>query len=101
MGGHIFDLTLRELRIFSRPSEVTLQLDNIVDPKYVGTKISRKQLEEENTLGTTFVDSSEQGSSASQSPSSEGSSNEEEEEEEKGMSPGEDGIASEDEQPTL
>ena len=83
---------------FSRPSKLRLQLDSIVDPKYVGTKVSRKQIDEENTLGTAFVDSFEQGSSASQSPSSEGNSGEEEE---KGLSSGEEGIASEDEQPTL
>ena len=98
LGGHIFILTLRGLRFFSRPSKLRLQLDSIVDPKYLGTKVSRKQLEEENTLGIAFVDSFEQGSSASQSPSSEGSSSEEEE---KGLSPDEEGIASEDEQPTL
>jgi protein AATF/BFR2 len=98
LGGHIFILTLRGLRFFSRPSKLRLQLDSIIDPKYVGTKVSRKQLDEENTVGTAFVDSFEQGSSASQSPSSECSSSEEEE---KGLPPGEEGIASEDEQPTL
>jgi protein AATF/BFR2 len=100
LGGHIFVLALRGLRCFSRPSELRLQLDSIVDPKYVGTKISRKQLEEDNALGTAFVDSLEQGTSASQSSSSEGSSGEEDEEE-KGLSPGEEEIASEDERPTL
>jgi protein AATF/BFR2 len=99
LGGHIFVLALRGLRWFSRPSKLRLQLDSIVDPKYVGTKISRKQLEEENALGTAFVDSLEQGTSASQSSSSEGSSGEEDEE--KGLSPGEEEIASEDERPTL
>jgi protein AATF/BFR2 len=99
LGGHIFVLALRGLRWFSRPSKLRLQLDSIVDPKYVGTKISRKQLEEENALGTAFVDSLEQGTSASQSSSSEGSSGEEDEE--KGLSSGEEEIASEDERPTL
>ena len=66
-----------------RPSTLRRHLDSVIDPKYVGVKTSRKQLEEEGALG----DSPDQYESASQSISSEESSSEEDEGEEKVQSP--------------
>jgi len=86
------------LRDFSRPSTLRLHLDSTIDPKYIGNKVSRKQLEEDDALGATSADSPEQGTTAFQSPSSEGSSSEDDEEE--ALSPGKEGIASENEQST-
>jgi protein AATF/BFR2 len=86
-------------RDLSRPSTLRRHLDSVIDPKYVGIKASRKQLEEDNSLGT-FVDSPEEGESASQFISSEGSVTEEDEGEEKVQSPGEKEEASEGEQST-
>jgi protein AATF/BFR2 len=100
LGGHLFIIALPGLRYSPRPSKLRAQLDSVVDPKYIGTKISRKKLEEENTFGTVLVDSLEEVTSAFQSPSSEDSSSEDDEEE-KGLSPGEEEIASEYEQPAL
>jgi hypothetical protein len=85
-------------RDFSRPSTLRRHLDSVLEPKYVGIKTSRKQLEEENSLGTVFADSPEQGESASQYMSSEGSPSEEDEKDEKVRSPGKKGEASEGEQ---
>jgi hypothetical protein len=88
------------LRNFSRPSVLRHNLDSVTDPKYFGTKTSRKQLQEENPLGTAFADSPER--SNSNSPSlSEGSSIEEDEVEEKALSPDEEKGGSEDEQSNL
>jgi protein AATF/BFR2 len=77
-----------------RPSTLRRHLDSVIDPKYVGVKTSRKQLEEDDALG----DSPDQDESASQSISSEGSASEEDEDEEKVQSPGKE--ASEGEQST-
>lgn len=74
-------------RKFSRFSTLRRHLDSAIDPKYVGIKTSRKQLEEDNGLGTIFVDSPEEGESASQFISSEGSASEEDEGEENVQSP--------------
>jgi protein AATF/BFR2 len=87
-------------RDFSRPSTLRRHLDSALDPKYVGIKTSRKQLEEDNSLGNIFVDSPEVGESASQFISSEGSASEEDEGEEKVQSPGRKEEASEGEQST-
>lgn len=67
-----------------RPSTLRRHLDSVIDPKYVGVKASRKQLEEDDALG----DLPDQDESASQSISSEGSASEEDEGEEKVQSPG-------------
>ncbi|KAI0305937.1 apoptosis antagonizing transcription factor-domain-containing protein [Multifurca ochricompacta] len=48
------------------------QLDSVVDPKYVGVKTSRKQLEEANTLGIDFEDSPGPGGPESRSATTEG-----------------------------
>lgn len=96
MGITLHSRPTRAKRI-SRPSTLRLHLESGVDPKYVGTKISRKQLEEDNALGTTSSDSHEKDTAAFQSPSSEESSSEDDEEE--ALSPGEEEIASENEQP--
>jgi protein AATF/BFR2 len=99
---HIHTCLVRiKSRDFSRPSTLRRHLDSVLDPKYVGVKTSRKQLEEDDSLGTVFADSPEQGESASQSISSEGSATGEDEEEEKVQSPGKKQEASEGEQSTL
>ena len=70
-----------------RPSTLRRHLDSVVDPKYVGVKTSRKQLEEDNAL----EDSPDQDELASQSISSDGSASEEdkgEEKDQKVQSPG-------------
>jgi protein AATF/BFR2 len=84
-------------RDFSRPSTLRRHLDSVIDPKYVGIKTSRKQLEEGSSLGT-FVDSPEEDESASQSIPIEGSASGEDEGEEKVQSPGKKEEASEGEQ---
>jgi len=86
------------LRKISRSSVLRHNLDSVTDPKYVGTRTSRKQLEEENALGTAFADSP--GRSNSISPSlSQGSSIEEEQEQ--ALSPSEEEGRSEGEQSSL
>jgi protein AATF/BFR2 len=98
---HLHTCTVRiKSRDFSRPSTLRRHLDSVLEPKYVGIKTSRKQLEEENRLGTVFTDSPEQGESASQFVSSEGSASEEDEEEENVQPPGKKGETSEGEQST-
>jgi len=83
---------------FFRPSTLRLHLDSVIDPKYVGTKITRKQLEGDNALGAISSDSPDQATTtAFEFPSSEGSSSEDNEE---ALSPGEEEIVSEDEQST-
>ncbi|KAI0285902.1 apoptosis-antagonizing transcription factor [Russula aff. rugulosa BPL654] len=77
------------------PSTLRRHLDSIIDPKYVGVKTSRKQLEEHDALGNL----PDQDESASQSISSEGSASEEDEGEERVQSPDKE-EASEDEQST-
>lgn len=77
-----------------RPSTLRRHLDSVIDPKYVGVKTSRKQLEEEDALG----DSPDPDESESESISSEESASEEDEGKEKVQSPGE--GASEGEQST-
>ncbi|KAH9967326.1 apoptosis-antagonizing transcription factor [Russula dissimulans] len=101
LGGCILMSEVQKgLRNFSRPSVLRHNLDSVTDPKYFGTKTSRKQLQEENPLGTAFADSPER--SNSNSPSlSEGSSIEEDEVEEKALSPDEEKGGSEDEQSNL
>lgn len=99
LGGYILFPALLGLRDVSRPSTLHHHLDSVTDPKYIGTKISRKHLEEGNTLGTAFVDSPEQSDSTSQFDLSEGRSSEEDVGEEKAMSTGEE-DANEDEQLT-
>jgi len=81
------------------PSVLRHNVDSVTDPKYFGTRTSRKQLEEENALGTAFADSPERVDSNSPSLS-QGSSVEEEEGEEKALSSGEEGD-SKDEQSNL
>jgi protein AATF/BFR2 len=76
-----------------RPSTLRRHLDSVIDPKYVGVKTSRKQLEEDDAL----EDSPGQDGSRSQSISSEESASEDEGKE-KVQSPGEE--ASEGEQST-
>lgn len=83
-----------------RSSTLRRNLDSVMDPKYVGTKTSRKQLEEDNTLETVYVDSIERGESGSQFVSSEGSASEEDEGEEKVQSPDRKEEESEGEQTT-
>ena len=78
-----------------RPSTLRHHLDSVIDPKYVGVKTSRKQLEEDDAL----EDSPDQDESASQSISGEESAGEEDEGEEKVQSPGKE-EASEGEQST-
>lgn len=85
----------REHYIEVGPSTLRHHLDSVIDPKYVGVKTSRKQLEEDDAL----EDSPDQDESASQSISSEGSASEEDEGEEKVQSPGKE-EASEGEQST-
>ena len=94
---HLHTCTVRVNQGFSSPSTLR-HLDSVIDSKYVGIKTSRKRLEEDNGLGTVFVDSSEQSESASQFISSEGSASEEDEGEENVQSPGKEKDASEDEQ---
>ena len=84
---------------FFRPSTLRLHLDSVIDSKYVGTKITRKQLEGNNSLEDISSDPPEQATTtAFEFPSSEGSSSEDDEEE--ALSPGEEEIVSEDEQST-
>ena len=94
---HFHTCTARVNQGFSSPSALR-HLDSVIDPKYVGIKTSRKQLEEDNSLGTVFVDSPEQSESASQSVSSEETASEEDEGAEKVQSLGKEEDASEDEQ---
>jgi protein AATF/BFR2 len=91
---HIFPARVEPTECF-RPSTLRRHLDSVIDPKYVGVKTSRKQLEEVDALG----DSPDQYESASQSISSEGSTSEDGEGEEKVQSPGKE--ASEGEQSNL
>jgi protein AATF/BFR2 len=91
---HICPTRVKPTECF-RPSTLRRHLDSIIDPKYVGVKTSRKQLEEHDALG----DLPDQDESASQSISSEGSASEEDEGEEKVQSPDKE-EASEDEQST-
>lgn len=81
---HIHPARVKPTECF-RPSTIRHNLDSIIDPKYVGVKTSRKQLEGDDVL----VDSPGQDQSASQSISSEGSASEEDEREEKVQSPDE------------
>ena len=75
---HICPVRVKPTECF-RPSTLRRHLDSVIDPKYVGVKTSRRQLEEGDALG----DSPDQDESASQSISSEGSASEEDEDEEK------------------
>ena len=90
---HIFPARVKPTQCF-RPSTLRRHLDSVIDPKYVGVKTSRKQLEEDDALG----DSPDQDESASQSISSEGSASEEDEDEGRVRSPAKE--ASEGEQST-
>lgn len=94
---HFYTCTAEVNQGISSPSALR-HLDSVIDPKYVGIKTSRKQLEEDNSLGTVLVDSPEQSESASQFVSSEGTASEEDEGEKKFQSPGKEEDASEDEQ---
>jgi hypothetical protein len=69
---HICPARVKPTECF-RPSTLRHHLDSVIDPKYVGVKTSRKQLEEDDAL----EDSPDQDESASQSISSEGSASEE------------------------
>jgi protein AATF/BFR2 len=79
---HICPARVKPTECF-RPSTLRRHLDSVIDPKYVGVKTSRKQLEEGDALG----DSPDQDESASQPISSEGSASEEDEDEENIQSP--------------
>lgn len=65
-----------------RPSDLRRQLDSVVDLKYVGAKTSRKQLLDEDAIGSGFPNSP----GSSDSEKSEASTSEEDDEP---LSPGE------------
>jgi protein AATF/BFR2 len=67
---------LLKLRDVSSLSSLRHHLDYVIEPKYVGVKTSRKQLEEDSVFGAGFEDLHDQGGYESQSAASEGSSNE-------------------------
>lgn len=75
---HICPARVKPTECF-RPSTLRRHLDSVIDPKYVGVKTSRKQLEEDDALG----DSPDEDESVSRSIPSEGSASEDVEDEEK------------------
>ncbi|KAI9511548.1 apoptosis-antagonizing transcription factor [Russula earlei] len=88
----------REHYVNVSPSALRRNLDRVTDPKYHGTKTSRKQLEEENA---SFTDSPEPVDPASQNSSSEGSFGEEDGRGKDAPSPGKEEASGDDEQSTL
>ncbi|KAH9176021.1 apoptosis-antagonizing transcription factor [Lactarius sanguifluus] len=61
-------------------SDLRRQLDSVADPKYIGVKTSRKQLLDEDAVGSDFQDSPDLSNSESQSVASEASTSEEDNE---------------------
>ncbi|KAH9000257.1 apoptosis-antagonizing transcription factor [Lactarius akahatsu] len=62
------------------PSDLRRQLDSVADPKYIGVKTSRKQLLDEDAVGSDFQDSPDLSNSESQSVASGASTSEEDNE---------------------
>jgi len=85
---HICPARVKPTECFRR-STLRRHLDSVIDPKYVGVRTSRRQLEEDDSLGN----SPDQDGSASRSISSEGSASEEDEGEEKVQPLGKEGAS--------
>ncbi|KAH9036332.1 apoptosis-antagonizing transcription factor [Lactarius pseudohatsudake] len=75
-----YSVEAREHYLQVGSSDLRRQLDSVADPKYIGVKTSRKQLLDEDAVGSDFQDSPDLSNSESQSVASEASTSEEDNE---------------------